>query len=105
MPLALPSTRPPHPLLIDPVVRLALEEDLGRAGDLTSDLILSADVAGTARLIARDAGTICGLPVAARTFLLVDGTVSVLASAADGAQVDRGALLATIEGPTRALLT
>ena len=39
---ALPFTRPPSPLLVEPVVRHALEEDLGRAGDITSELTIPA---------------------------------------------------------------
>ncbi len=38
---ALPFTRPPHALLIEPIVRHALEEDLGRAGDITSELTIA----------------------------------------------------------------
>src|SRR5690348_13795236 len=105
MPLALPFTRPPHPILIDPIVRRALEEDFGRAGDLTSELIVSGDAPGTASLVARESGTLCGLPIAARTFTLVDDSVTVRASEADGSRVDKGSVLATIEGPARALLS
>ena len=41
---ALPFTRPPHSLLFEAIIRRALEEDLGRAGDITSELTVPADV-------------------------------------------------------------
>ncbi|MGZ6006788.1 MAG: carboxylating nicotinate-nucleotide diphosphorylase, partial [Rhizomicrobium sp.] len=56
----LPFTRPPHTLLIEPIVRHALEEDLGRAGDITSELTIPADSRSSARLVARKGGTIAG---------------------------------------------
>jgi len=61
---ALPFTRPPHALLIEPIVRHALEEDLGRAGDITSELTVPATSRSKAKLVARQAGTIAGLVVA-----------------------------------------
>jgi len=48
MTLALPFTRPPAGLLVDPIVRAALEEDLGRAGDVTSELTIPAGQTATA---------------------------------------------------------
>ncbi len=70
--IALPFTRPPHCLLIEPIVRHALEEDLGRAGDITTDLTIPADKRSTADLAARKAGTIAGLIAAQCAFRLVD---------------------------------
>jgi nicotinate-nucleotide pyrophosphorylase (carboxylating) len=102
---ALPFTRPPHALLIEPIVRHALEEDLGRAGDITSELTVAADARSTARLIARQAGTISGLVAAERAFRLVDPAVSFAVHTPDGASVQAGTLLATIEGSSRAILT
>lgn len=105
MPLALPFTRPPHALLIDPIVRHALEEDFGRAGDLTSDLVVPLEAIGSAKLVARSSGTICGLPIAARTFLLVEPSISLAANNPDGGQVAKGAVIANVDGPARALLS
>ena len=102
---ALPFTRPPHALLIEPIVRHALEEDLGRAGDITSELTVAADARSTARLMARQAGTISGLVAAERAFHLVDPALSFAVHAPDGASVQAGTLLATIEGSSRAILT
>ena len=105
MTAALPFARPPHALLIEPIVRHALEEDLGRAGDITSELTVAADARSTARLIARQAGTISGLVAAERAFHLVDSAVSFAVHTPDGASVQAGTLLATIEGSSRAILT
>src|SRR5579872_7143582 len=105
MPLALPFTRPPHPLLIDPIVRHALEEDFGRAGDLTSDLVVPPEATASAKLVARSAGTICGLPIAERAFLIVEASISLAANDPDGTKVENGAVIATVDGPARALLS
>ena len=56
MNLALAFTRPPHALVVEPVVRAALEEDLGRAGDITSQLTIPAGNTAVARLVARTEG-------------------------------------------------
>ncbi|MBL6853003.1 MAG: carboxylating nicotinate-nucleotide diphosphorylase [Alphaproteobacteria bacterium] len=105
MSAALPFTRPPHALLIEPIVRHALEEDLGRAGDITSELTVAADARSTAQLVARQAGTISGLVAAERAFHFVDPALSFAVHAPDGASVQAGTLLATIEGSSRAILT
>ena len=97
--------RPPHRLLIEPIVRRALEEDLGRAGDVTSDLIVPAERHLAARLVARKPGTIAGLIAAECVFALVDPSLRVGIEAGDGSRADAGALLATVEGPARSILT
>jgi nicotinate-nucleotide pyrophosphorylase (carboxylating) len=103
--LALPFTRPPHPLLVEPAVRAALEEDIGRAGDITSELTIPADQRSTARIVARKKGTIAGLIAAGCAFRLIDPETMFHAELPDGSTVDAGAVLATIEGRSRALLT
>ncbi|HWY66050.1 MAG TPA: carboxylating nicotinate-nucleotide diphosphorylase [Rhizomicrobium sp.] len=102
---ALAFTRPPPALLIYPQVRAALEEDLGRAGDITSDLTIPADKQASARLVARKGGRIAGLICAEAAFRLVDPSVRFDVSAPDGSEVTAGALLATISGPARSILT
>jgi nicotinate-nucleotide pyrophosphorylase (carboxylating) len=101
---ALPFTRPPHPLLIEPIVRRALEEDLGRAGDITSELIVPADKSISARLVAREPGTVAGLIEAECAFRLTDPAVEVQCERPDGSAAQAGSLLARIEGPARAIL-
>ena len=97
--------RPPHRLLIEPIVRHALEEDFGRAGDVTSDLTVPAETRIAARLVARKPGTVAGLIAAECAFALVDASLRIKIENADGSRADAGALLATVEGSARSILT
>jgi nicotinate-nucleotide pyrophosphorylase (carboxylating) len=103
--LALPFTHPPHSLLVEPIVVHALEEDLGRAGDITSDLIIPATKKAKAKLAARKPGTIAGLIAAECAFGLVDPELKFIAKLPDGSQAKAGAVVATIEGSARSILT
>jgi nicotinate-nucleotide pyrophosphorylase (carboxylating) len=94
-----------YPLLYEPLVRRALAEDLGRAGDLTSDAILPEDLTAEARIVARAAGRLAGLAVSTAAFTLLDPRLAVTLEAHDGADVAAGETLATIAGPARALLS
>jgi nicotinate-nucleotide pyrophosphorylase (carboxylating) len=105
MTLALAFARPPHPLVVDAQVRAALEEDQGRAGDITSELTIPAAKAATARLVTRKPGRIAGLICAEAAFRLVDPKILFEVSAPDGSEVAAGALLATVSGPARSILT
>jgi nicotinate-nucleotide pyrophosphorylase (carboxylating) len=98
-------TRPPPALLVEPQVRAALEEDLGRAGDITSALTIADGSHAIARLVARKPGRIAGLNCAAMAFRLVDPNLAFHAATSDGDAVEAGALLATIEGEARSILT
>ncbi len=98
-------SRPPPALLVEPAVRAALEEDLGRDGDITSAFTIPEDARAMARLVAREPGTIAGLNCAEAAFRLVDPATRFTPAAADGDTVVAGTLLATIEGPARSLLT
>jgi nicotinate-nucleotide pyrophosphorylase (carboxylating) len=102
---ALPSTRPPHTLLIEPIVRHALEEDLGRAGDITSELTISPDSLSSAKLVTRSAGTISGLVAAQCAFRLVDPSLKFVVKVPDGSTVPANTVLATVDGFSRSLLT
>jgi nicotinate-nucleotide pyrophosphorylase (carboxylating) len=102
---ALPFTRPPHDLLVEPIVRHALEEDLGRAGDITSELTIPAEQTATAKFVTRQQGTIAGLNAAAAAFGLVDPSLTFTVEAPDGSTVQSGTTLATVRGPARAILT
>ncbi|HEX2760740.1 MAG TPA: carboxylating nicotinate-nucleotide diphosphorylase [Rhizomicrobium sp.] len=98
-------TRPPPALLVEPTVRAALEEDLGRAGDITSALTIAGGSTGVAKLMARQPGRIAGLNCAEIAFRLVDPALRFTAAVSDGDAAASGALLATIEGNARSLLT
>jgi nicotinate-nucleotide pyrophosphorylase (carboxylating) len=100
-----PGLRPPHDLLIAPIVRRALEEDLGRAGDLTTDLIVPAGQQASARLVARMPGTIAGLDVAETAFRLFDPAIQFRRETHDGAASGGGSVLAIVEGSARSILT
>jgi nicotinate-nucleotide pyrophosphorylase (carboxylating) len=102
---ALPETRPPHNLLVEPTVRHALEEDMGRAGDITTDLIIAPETRVTARMAARKDGTIAGLIAAECAFRLVDPALSFKVETPDGSKAANGQTLATVEGSARAILT
>jgi nicotinate-nucleotide pyrophosphorylase (carboxylating) len=86
------------------IVDTALAEDVG-TGDVTSLAIIPADRAGTADLVARAAGVVAGLPVAAAVFDAASGgAVDFGQCVPDGATVARGDPLATVVGPARELL-
>ncbi|MFN7962669.1 MAG: carboxylating nicotinate-nucleotide diphosphorylase [Thermoanaerobaculia bacterium] len=92
-------------LLWEPIVRAALAEDLGRAGDLTSDAVVPAGMPAKARLVARKGGRVAGLGPALGTFELLSGSFRFEISAPDGRDVDADATLAWVEGPARELLS
>ena len=102
---ALDFTRPPPSLLIEPQIRAALEEDLGRAGDITSQLAIPAGATATARLVARKPGRIAGLICAQIAFRLVDAGVTFDTALPDGSDATAGSVLATVSGPAASLLT
>ena len=102
---ALPFARAPHALLIEPIVRRALEEDLGRAGDVTSELTVSPDSRSSAKLTARMPGTISGVVVARHAFHIVDPQLAFVVNVPDGTTVTANTVLATIEGNSRSALT
>ena len=80
----MPDLRPsPNPFLYEPVIRRALEEDLGEAGDLTTDAIVSPDRRAAGNIVARSRGCIAGLQIAAEAFRLLDRTVEIDERAAD----------------------
>lgn len=90
---------------LDAFLIAALREDLGRAGDLTTNAIVPTNRTGSAVLIARAAGTISGLAAAARTFALLDPRIQITQAVDDGASVAAGTKLATITGSLRTILT
>ena len=104
-PLALAFATPPSPLLIEGVVRSALAEDLGRAGDITTDATIPAGETARAVIAAREAGVVSGLIAADLAFKLVSPDVHLTPRAPDGSEVTAGSVIAELEGPARALLT
>ncbi len=99
-------TLSPLPLImIEPPVRAALLEDLGRAGDLTTDAIVPAKAWAETALVARQPGVVAGLDAAALAFRLVDPAIEIAIGRPDGTHVGPGDCIATIAGPARGMLT
>ena len=97
---------PPLPdLLIAPVVRAALAEDLGRAGDVTAQACIAPDARLTAVFATRKAGVVSGLACARLALAELDPTATFEARMADGEAVAAGAHLARVEANARALLS
>lgn len=101
---ALPVSPLPD-VMLEPLVRMALLEDLGRAGDLTTDTIVPADAQDELRLVARQDGVLAGLDLARLAFTLMDGQTQFEASCSDGTLLKPGTEIARIRGKSRAMLT
>ena len=97
---------PPLPRpLVEPVIRAALAEDLGRAGDVTTDAVIPESARARALLRARGAGVAAGLDAARIAFDLVDPALAIDVAARDGARFAPGETLMVVEGSARAILT
>jgi nicotinate-nucleotide pyrophosphorylase (carboxylating) len=95
-------TAPEH----EDIVRRALAEDLGPAGDVTTSATVDPGTRTTGRIVSRQHGVVAGLSVAATAFEVVgEGRVRVEFATADGARVAPGDVLATVDGPMRDVLT
>jgi nicotinate-nucleotide pyrophosphorylase (carboxylating) len=103
MPNSLPEPLPE--LLIAPIVRAALAEDLGRAGDVTAQACIPAEASFTAVFASRKAGVIAGLDCARLAMLELDPRATFAPLVADGAVVAPGAQLAKVDANARALLS
>ena len=88
---------------IDSALRIALDED-APWGDITGEAFIPATASAKADLRAREDGVLAGLEVFARAFTLVDSSVTVDLTAADGDAFTAGQVLATVTGPARAVL-
>lgn len=99
-------TVPPLPsILIEPLVRAALLEDLGRAGDITTDAIVPVSARAQTALVARNPGVVAGLDCALMAFRLLDPAVRCEIARPDGSAVAKGEVIATVAGPTRGILS
>ncbi|QBR70920.1 nicotinate-nucleotide diphosphorylase (carboxylating) [Beijerinckiaceae bacterium] len=99
---------PPPPLariMFEPLVRAALLEDLGRAGDLTTDAVVPVGLTARAALVARESGVVAGLDLARLAFELIDAKIELRIEREDGARVAPGDVIATLFGPARGVLT
>lgn len=96
---------PPDRAEWQPVVEAALREDLGEAGDVTTDAVVDADATARGRIVAREAGVIAGIDIALAVFTLVDPSVATNPLVADGDHVEKATPLAVVKGPARPILT
>lgn len=90
---------------VEDAVRAALAEDLGRAGDVTTQATIPASATASAVIASREAGVIAGLPLARAAFALVSPETAFESWIRDGDEVEPGALVARIDGPARAILS
>jgi nicotinate-nucleotide pyrophosphorylase (carboxylating) len=93
------------PLAIDAAVRRALDEDLGRAGDVTAVATIPESIRAEALMVARQGGVIAGLPLAIAPLQMLSPGIEIRAHVRDGATVAAGQHLLTIAGSARAVLT
>lgn len=100
---ALPAQLPR--LVVERAVAAALEEDLGLAGDLTSQATLAVDAWARATLSAREAGVIAGLDLAAAAFRLIGEGVQFVPRLRDGDRVSEGSVVAEVSGPARLVMS
>lgn len=92
-------------LIVEPLVRNALVEDLGLAGDVTSTAVIPATHRSRVAMVTRQTGVVAGLDASELAFQLVDPAIVMTRHVADGTKVGAGQVIATIEGPSRGLLT
>ena len=91
-------------LVLEPMVRNALLEDLGSYGDVTSRTVIPSGTRYVAQLNAREDGVVSGLKIAALTFRLVDPTLAITMHVTDGQPCRRGDLLMQIDGDAASIL-
>ena len=96
----------PVPGHVGRFINMALNEDLGPGGDITSELLLAGEKnkSKSARLIAKDGLIVAGLPFAGLAFHLVDPDVEFKPLAGEGERVKMGAVLAEVKGRAASLL-
>ena len=99
------SLTPAEQAASDRLIALALAEDLGVAGDLTSRCLIPADRTARAAFMARSAGVLAGLPVAAAVAQAVDPAIRFEPRISDGTGLVRGTEIAVMSGPLRSILT
>lgn len=85
-------------IILEPMIRNALAEDLGQYGDITTRAVIPPDLTYEARLNARETGIVSGMQVAALTFRLVDPTLDIFTHISDGNACQSGDTLMTIKG-------
>jgi nicotinate-nucleotide pyrophosphorylase (carboxylating) len=101
----MPLVNPLPALLVEPIVRAALLEDLGRAGDVTTDAVIPRAARCAGAVVARQPGTIAGTEAATLALRLLDPAVEVAVERPDGSAVAAGETVLWVRGPARAVLS
>ncbi len=91
-------------ILLEPIVRAALLEDLGRAGDITTDAIVPDDQQAEAVIVSRQTGVLGGIEAALMAWELLDPTLKFDVLTPDGTRLERGSKVAVVRGRARAIL-
>jgi nicotinate-nucleotide pyrophosphorylase (carboxylating) len=92
-------------IMIEPVVRAALLEDLGRAGDVTTDSIIPAGTQAKTTLRSRQPGVVAGLHYALAAFRVMDPRIETQVERPDGSRVAPRDVIAVVQGPARGMLS
>jgi nicotinate-nucleotide pyrophosphorylase (carboxylating) len=92
-------------IMIEPLVRAALLEDLGLAGDITTDAIVPLAAHAEAAFVSRQPGVIAGFDLARLSFELLDPAIEIDIKKPDGSQIAPGETIAVVRGPARGILT
>ncbi len=95
---------PLPPTVIEPIIRLALIEDFGTAGDVTANLLIPAAQSGHLFFKSRDTGVISGMQAAQMTYAMVDPSVQFTVHKGNGSHVKKGDVIAEVTGSVRSLL-
>ena len=95
----------PAKILIEAAVRNALLEDLGRAGDITSDATIPDDLIAEAHFTAREPGVVAGMPFAQLAFELLDPRIDLHIEKPDASRIAPGDVIARLRGPAAKILT
>ena len=89
---------------LEPIVNLALEEDLAHS-DVTTNILVSSDSITSATIVGKESLILAGIPLLQKTFELLDSTVTIQVNRIDGDRVKAGEAIASLHGSTRSILT
>ena len=92
-------------LLVEQAVKAGLLEDLGRAGDITSEAVVPKGARAVCTLVTREHGVVAGLDFARTAFALIDPAIAFTIKIPDASRVAPGDVIAEIEGPAGGILT
>lgn len=88
----------------DTIINMALAEDIGD-GDHSTLACIPTAATGTAKMVAKDNGILCGTEIGKRVFQIVDSTLNVSILKHDGEHVSKGDIVMTVEGHSGSILT